>query len=425
MSVLERDPRTLTPARPADVAPPVANVVEECDTKGLHVLIESPFGDPVGVVVWDGPAWDSATEFWAQGEFWADVAGDVQGITITAGRQDPDSLMLAAEVVFSLDNRTGRYSQFVTDGAGNLVSTGFLPGRRVVVYVEYLGVRYPRFVGKVESWEENLETVEGTPPKITVTAVDGFEELNRGRGSVEWRLGGEGDGPGPRINNLLDVGRWTGARRLAMGDVNLRSITSTNPVLEEIHHTAVSDGGVAVIDTDGAFLYQDRRRINGRADQPHVPTFADDCAPGTYDFSAGDPVVDVDDIVNIVVSANVDGVQVFHQDEASMAKYGAHGLALDGLLWTYYAQGFALAQWIVSHRADLYYRYTTLALYPNESNGLLAVALDLRIGDRIVLERTMVDGSLLRSSLIVDGFAMSRLAQGPYWTWALYVSKGA
>lgn len=413
-------------ARPADVVPPEATALEDCDTKGLHVLIESPFGDPVGVVVWDGPAWDSLTEMWAAGALWTDVAGDVMGMQITAGRRDPDALMDAAEARFTLDNRTGRYSQFVIDSGGNLDPTGFLPGRAAWIYVDLDGVTFPRFVGVVESWEEQLETVDGDAPRVEVTAVDGFAALNSRRDSVEWRMGGEGDGPGPRISNLLDVARWpTGLRYLPIGDVNLRSITSTNPVLEEIHHTAQSDGGVAVIDTDGKFHYQTRHRVNGRPDQPAVPTFSDRCEPGTVDFSAGDPIVDVSDLINVALFENVDAVEVFHQDEASLAKFGYHPLALDGMLWTYYAQGFDLAAWIVSQRSDLYYRYSSLTLYPSETNDLLEVALDLRIGDRVLLERTMVSGDVLESPLVVDGFVMSRVAQGPYWTLVLYVSKGA
>lgn len=420
-----------TKARALDRDMPVTiDLHPDCEAFGWHVAVEAPFASLPNTVVWDGPAWDAATRFWDQGSSWVDLVGDVRGWSMEIGRRTIDGHMLAATVEIDLDNSSGRYTQFEVDSSGDLIQSFFLPGRGLAIWRELGGVIYPRFFGRVEIWEENLETAEGEGPMVKISGVDGFEKLNTGLDSLSYVMGREADLPINRISNLLDFASFPAtARRLAVGDVLLRSLPTSNPILEELHHTADADGGVCFIDVDGTFWYRDRTHATvGRStiDQAAVPVFSDRCTPGTYDFSAGDPLVDLDGVVNVVRLTNVDGTTVRLEDAASLAKYGLRALpgnTTDGMLWTWPGEGNYLAQFILDLRADLYYRYDVLTIYGRLDNGLLPVLLNTRVGDRIEIERTFTDGDVIRTPLIVEGMALNVVASDPSTRFDLFVSK--
>lgn len=413
---------------------PIVDVHPDCDTYGLHLAAEAAFDVLTGLVVWDGPAWDDPVNTWGGAATWVDVAGDVEGFQLTAGRHDPSlGDMEAALLTVTLDNRSGRYSQFHTAPDGSIEPTFFLPGRQVVLWYEVDDAAMPdgravvpRFWGRIERWDENLVTVDGDPPTIEVTAVDGFALLRASIDGLEYRLGGEGDVPLSRISNLLDIGQWAAPRRLDRGDVTLASRLSVNPILEELHAVARSDGGVCFVDTEGTFRYLDRYYLGGRLDQEAPLPFSDDCSPGTFTFSAGDPLVDTFDVVNSVVLQNQDGVVARAEDAASLAKYGRRQLprSSDRQWWRTVAEGEALGQWYVANRADLYWRYDEIALVAKYGEPSFRFFADVRIGDEIVVTRTMVDGGLLTTRMVVEGFEWRAVARGAYAEARVFVSKG-
>ena len=423
-----------TPWRYFDAPMPVAvDLHPECDAGGWHVAIEGFVPDDVtNVVVWDGPAWDSATEFWVAGDWWADVVGDLMGMQHTAGRQEIDGYHEASEVTMTLDNSSGRYTQFQSVG-GVVSADQFFPGRRIAVWCDVLddhpqhgaGVyAQPRFYGRIEEWDENLVTPEGFPPHIAVRAVDGFVQLNTALDATEWKMGAEADLPNRRLSTMLDLAGWptTERRRLDAGTLTLRSLVSVNSILEEMHHTADSDGGVVYIDTDGSFMYRDRDWRLGRDDQVNSWNFDDNCGDYSWEFSSGDPVVNTADVVNLVHMENVDRLKVDAQDVASLAKYGKHPFSKDGMLWRHQADAATLAQHILTQRADLYWRFTQLDLYPSESNDLLRLVTSLRIGDTMNVSRTMRPGQQLNLVCLVEGWTMN-LLPGGFPTFNVYLSK--
>jgi hypothetical protein len=413
------------------------DIHDDCDTDGWRMAVEG-FAPPgtTGIVLWDGPAWDSTTNFWSSGDYWADVAGDLMGIEHEAGRNDVDGRMEASVLRFTLDNRSGRYTQFVLSG-GVPTTAQFFPGRRIALWHDRIDeppdprprqlYAFPRFYGVIETWEENLGTPEGFPPVINGLAVDGFARLNERTDAVEWVMGDEGDNPFRRIDSLLNLAGWPTSerRRLDQGNVTLIKKASTSPILEVMHHTADSDGGVVYIDTDGSFMYRDRRWVYGRDDQMGTPTFDDICSSSdALDFWTGDPLIDETDVVNVVVMENENTVKVLRDNAASLGKYGRHAwLGGDGMLWRTFAEGVALADFILMRRADLYWRFTELQLYPTDENGLWEVVDDMRIGDEVIVRRTIRPGQQLVATCIIQGFKVE-MTVGGVWRWTLHLMKG-
>jgi hypothetical protein len=93
------------------------------------------------------------------------------------------------------------------------------------------------------------------------------------------------------------------------------------------------------------------------------------------------------------------------------------------MLWRTTAEGEALADSILARRADLYWRFTRLELYPTEANDLWRVVQDIRIGDELIIRRTIRPGEQLVATCVIQGFEVDA-TMGGTWRWTLYLQKG-
>lgn len=401
--------------RPGDAFLPVGiDIHPNCDKQGVRIVVEGFFPDvsDPNIAIWDTAVWDGdgLDNTWSQDHnIFYDVTGDCSGFSLRAGREDQDSNMEASVFTFELANLLGVYSQI--DDEGHLRS--FMPGRRVYFYVEYNGVTYPRFVGVVDVWEENLMGANGETPTIRVECVDYFIKFNTELDATGWIMGSQGQYISERLSFMTSLFNFPGALHMNPGTVPLRALSSVNTVLEEMHHNAQADGGVCFIDTDGSFMYLDRNRYGGRADQPASYIFGDICNPEVIPLHDGDLTTDDTEIVNVVQFENVDELTLTVRDQDSVNLLGEHILSIGGMLWSNIEDGLSLANWIIYHRKNVYFRIEELTMWPDRDPPfLMPIMLDMRVGDKMRVIRTLPTGFRLDFNLIVEGFTIDKQPDG-------------
>jgi len=350
-------------------------------------------------VTWDDPqtgAWDDPAYTWDMTgtpySAWTDATCSMEGLEVETGADDPDGRFESARAAFTLDNRNGAWSS--RDVQGRLVDYG--PGTQVAIWATLNTAQWWLFAGRVTSWREHGEQVD-------VEAFDAFTALNQT--IPEWNPGTYGQRPGPRITSILSLVGYTGATRLATGDVTLHSYLTTASPLEELQNVAASDGGLVGVDADGTVLYVDRSWPAGRSDQTTVPTVSDNVCTVPAVVWDLDVVVDDDVTANQVTLTNVAGVTVTAQDNDSISLMGGpRTLTRTGDQWIDQVAGQTLARYMVARRAPLWPRVEPFRLYLHDPNQpqLWPVGIDLRVGDRMTLVRDQpAQGGDSRLSLTV------------------------
>jgi hypothetical protein len=346
----------------------------------LHIGIAR---QPVAAVVWDdGTAtWDGAGLTWDDVDDWPyqrmDLFCRFHGLTVSAGNPDAEGIFESAHVEMTLDNRDGALSLY--DETGRLID--WQPGSPLDVWAVYGGESFWLFSGRITAWREQSD---GT---LDVEAFDAFSELQAFRG--EWTPGVVGQTPAGRLTSICTAAGFTGRRRFDTGDVTLLTEAVDVAALEEMFRTARSDGGVVFCDADGTLVYRGRNWLAGRPDQPSVPELTDNYCDGgaAVVWDAATTTAD-DDIVNWLTAGNIaePTVVVEKRNDDSILYHGVQTWPSDRSddLWSDAAQGEALADWIVNHRALHRFRVEEASLYLHDPRfALWPVGLDLRIGDLV------------------------------------------
>jgi hypothetical protein len=346
--------------------------------------------DPENDYLWDDPAVVTSERL--------DATCDLHGIEIDRPAPDPGGQLGACSAVFTLDNRSGRWSQY--DSSGRLVN--FLPGRAVDVWAEIDAEPWWLFSGQITSWRENPD---GT---VEVEAFDALTRLQIELG--EWTPGVAGDTPAQRLTAICAAAGFTGPTRFATGDVTLLAVETDETPLEAGHHVAESDGGILGCDADGTLTYWNRAWRAGRSDQTSIPVVSDNVCD-TVDATAWDVelVTDDDPIVNWVRLANQatpTPIAVEAKDQVSINVYGPETLpaARTEDLWETAIQGQALADYLVGRLSVAYLRVEQLTFHlidPRQDLWLLAI--DRRRGDilEFIHEQTTTTGAALLDLLLI------------------------
>lgn len=368
----------------------------------LYLAIE---GVTYTSTVWDGSppeTWDDDTD----GPTWDELGGEVaefvdaicwlHGLTIDTGEPDWSTRYTAARLSATLDNRDGTWSRF--SSTGSLLF--YPPGRQVLVWAVIDGVPWWLFAGRVSTWTEVGTTVE-------LEAFDAFSTLNVRLG--EWDVGAAGDTPKERMAAILAMVGWTGHHfKIDVGDITCLARATSNSPLEELQAVAESDGGVLLMDADGAIGFGDRRWVRGRDDQPRPPKVLSGNIPDV-DAVVWDLVLTIDDehlsnLVSLTNDAAVAPITVTARNLLSEGQYGTFTLPenRDTDLWETAAQGQAVAEYLVDLRDEPTTRIGSASLYLHDDRfDLWRLAIDLRRGDlvRLLHDTPAQGGGTLRLDL--------------------------
>jgi len=322
--------------------------------------------------------WDASGKVWddpAAGGGYVDAVCDFQAVELAAG--NPDELMLfpAARAVVSLDNRTGRWTQY--DESGRLIY--FAPGRRLHVLADYAGEAWWLFSGTIDTWDLQADG------SVAVEAHDRLAVLAAEIGT--YTPGSGGTAAAQRLSDILTVAGDTGPTRFDPGGPALTAQPTERSPLEECQVVALSAGGILYADADGTLLYRDQLWTRGRDDQPTVPVFSDNVCTGDA-VVVWDAELSTDDehLATKVTLTNVAGTTVTATTNDPLLLQGqpyplTHP---DPDQWTTAAQGQAVANATLNLYDKLTVgvrRFELHLLDPTRS--LWRTGIDMRLGDRI------------------------------------------
>lgn len=382
----------------------------------IELQINDPSLWPDEVAAWDDPqtVWDGTTTEWAEEAGWVDVTCDSRGFVIDRGRQTVWDDLMSASIELELDNSSGRYSVY-----GSLSWPRIRPGLGCRVMAIWEGQIYPLFVGDIG------EYLEGQTPgdyKVVLKGNDQFSMLAAPIG-VEYNPGVPRERCGDRINRLLNMAGFEGARKVATGDATMTNYLSTRTLLDEIKLTAESDGGVAFIDNDGTFMFMGQERVYGRPRGPMtpLPSFSDDCSGANLPYAAIEPILADHEFGNVIVVSNVSqgtdsptAAKAVDDDSVNLNgpfKWSPPQLVLCN---AEYVQ--PLADFQLSRRATAFYRINSFECYPIHDDRLWPALLSMRIADSMIVQRTPPESNTIIAPMICDGMRIESTPNMMKWT---------
>jgi len=351
--------------------------------------------------VWDRSLWDDG--LWSpHDEVFTDFTCDNRGFSIDQQMGGPTDPVQVATCRFTLANGDGRFCQF-DETSGRLLH--FLPGRELLMWFVHDGQPWMQFRGEVTRWADTFSDFD---PRIEGEAHDASWRTNQsGR---TYTPGIHGQHPGPRLTFLASAGGHQGPLDFETGTVELNNRPTTASPLEEMQLTALSDGGLLVMDVDGTWRYFGRAWTAGRPDQPAVVVL-DDANQDGYPYWGGDPVTDDESMANVIriesadqptTGRPVEGILVEGYQEQSVALFGGDIYSAHEMLWLTRSEGQALADhlanllstpWPTYENLDFYVDHTAFDLWP--------IVRDMRIGDGITVNRHLPSGAVIDTDHVI------------------------
>ena len=143
---------------------------------------------------------------------------------------------------------------FVVNGVTQLTR-----GRRVRVWMDWMGARRYLFTGFVDTWPTKLEMFEASTRTIECTDWFGLLALYDG---YEQTPVGAGETVTARINRLLDLVQVPAQDRdIGTSDVTLAATTLAGNLLGNIKAASASDGGHVWVSADGKVTFRSKVEI--------------------------------------------------------------------------------------------------------------------------------------------------------------------
>lgn len=261
-------------------------------------------------------------------------------------------------------------------------------------------------------------TTMGGTPSIGDTFLDGtlqhvafFDSDKTGRAAAYQaaRGGWDGDLTGERIAGLLDaIGHPTGERDLDDGTITLGpsepfTKASVLPVLQLLEAT---EQGKLYQEPDGTLVFHQRHAwVTAARSTTSQYTLSDD--PTESLWYEGDLAFDydIDQVINQAVVAWVDGT-VIVRDQDSIDAYGPREQTITTLAPSA-SVARSIGEYVLSQYAQPILRASTVTLDAAAVAANWTPLLDLRVGDRVTVEKTPVGvGSQLVQESIVEAKAL-------------------
>lgn len=342
-------------------------------------------------------------------EGFVDATCFVQGVETDCGNPDDHGLFPAGSAIVQLDNSSGQWSQYNSDGS--LAGRG--PGHGLAIWGRYQdGAEWWIFRGIISRWDDIGEIVE-------IEAFDEFSNLAQPIGT--YTAGANGQGPDVRLAAILTVaGAGTYPHSFSVGDVTLTAQPTDASPLEEMQAVTLSDGGALFVDADGTLRSTRRNWRNGRADQTVFPVVADNVC--TSDIVAWDSVLSNNDdgVADTVVLENIAGLRA----QSPSGTIGRMVFTETEQQWTTQIEGETLASYLWAAQQAVRVNVESFDLYlydPGQPD--LYRAVEWRLFDvlRFLHDYRATGGALARldMNLLVTALTHSIV---PFGNWVMSVS---
>jgi hypothetical protein len=282
-----------------------------------------------------------------------------------------------------------------------------LPLRKIQIFADYNGTRYPLFYGFIMSFTTNFQVGIDAYSKVTLQCVDGFRLLNNFHFTTV-PTATAGETTGSRIGKLLDLASWpTIARKIDNGDSTVQADpgTANRGMLDEVQLVGdKTEFGGLFADSEGDLLFYSRTNLANRAANP-TTIFSDsgsDIGYQTIELMHDDVL-----IVNDVTVQRLGGSAQQVVDSTSQTTYFPHVGVRSGIYLQTDAEALSQAQMLLATRKDATLRISSLGLNlfdPSSSAATRVQAgLSLDIFSPIKVTKTMPGSTSITKTLFVQG----------------------
>ena len=282
-----------------------------------------------------------------------------------------------------------------------------LPLRKIQIFADYNGVRYPLFYGFITSFTSQFQVGVDAYSKVTLQCVDGFRLLNGVTfSSVPTALAGETTGA--RIGKLLDLASWpSAARSIDTGDTTCQVDpgTANRNMLDEIQLVGdKTEYGGIFCNNQGQIDFFSRTNLSNRAAQPTTIFSDDGIAIG---YQGIELVHDDVMIVNDVTVQALGGVAQRVIDASSVSTYFTHSGVRTGIYVQTDAEAMNQAMMLLATRKDATLHISSLGLNLFDSTSAASArvisGLSLDIFSPIQVTKTMPGSTSITTTLFVQG----------------------
>ena len=328
----------------------------------------------------------------------ANISSLVTRISIRRGRDRMFEQYSPGQAVVQFQDFTGDWNP---DNSSSPYYGQILPMRQVKIHTTYSGTTYNLFTGFITSWDWNWADQAADYALVTIQLIDAFRLLQLSEITTVTGAA-TNDLPGARINQILDQISWSaGLRNIYTGDTELQNDPGTSrTALAALQNIEQSDLGALFIDADGYVTYLDRNELSLRA-AGTATTFDDDGTDIAY--QALDINLDETELANQVTFTRLSGSAQTVSDATSIDDYFLRSYSRDGLMMKDNSTALARATSVLNYRKTPRLRVDSITLDLSSVSNRVPAGLGLDIGDPIVVNRTMANGTGFDVRVTVNG----------------------
>ena len=327
-----------------------------------------------------------------------DVSSTTQRISIRRGRDRIFEEYTPGQAIVQFQDFTGDWNP------QNTMSPYYgkiLPMRQIRISTEYSGTGYGLFTGFITSWDWSWPDQAADYALVTVYAIDSFRLLELSNITSVTGAANK-DLPGERINLILDQIDWPDSlRAIDLGDTELQGDHGElRSALEAIQTIEQSDLGAFFIDANGYATYLSRFDLSIRAAGTAV-VFDDDGTDVAYQDL--DINLDETELANQVTFTRYGGTEQTVTDQASVDEYFLRSYDRSDLMMETNAIALLRAGQVLAYRKTPRLRIDSITLDVSSVSNRVVPALDLDIGDPIIVNRIMAAGTGFNLRITVNG----------------------
>jgi hypothetical protein len=327
-----------------------------------------------------------------------DITNTVQQISIRHGRDRMFEEYLPGEAVIQFQDFTGDWNPANTNSP---YYPDIKPMRQVQVVTNYQGTEYFLHSGFIWSWDYEWIDPSVDYAIVTIRSVDAFRLLALANITTVTGAGNK-DLPGERIDLILDQINWPATvRDIDIGETELENDPGDErSVLEAIQIIEQSDLGAFFIDEMGKPTYLSRNTLSTRASGT---AYEFDDNGTNIQYQAVDLSYDETELANEVSLTRLSGTTQIVSDTASIDEYFLRTYSRSGLMMETNALALQQANRILEYRKQVRLRVDSLTLDLSSDSDRVEPALALRVGDPIIVTKTMAAGTSITVRVTIQG----------------------